>query len=513
MSFPRAAGLLLHPTSLPGRYGIGDLGPDALRFVDALVESGLSLWQILPLGPTGFGDSPYQCFSAFAGNPYLVSPERLFEDGLLTRADLDSVPAFAPREIDFGPLIEWKVALLDRAWSAFLAGRAPALREPFAAFCAAQAAWLDDYALFMALKKGHGGRAWPEWDARLVTRDARALSAARQALTGAIDAQRFRQFLFFRQWDAVRTHAHAKGVRIVGDIPIFVAHDSADVWANPELFHLDARGLCTVVAGVPPDYFSVTGQLWGNPLYRWDVSAKSGHAWWIERVRATLATVDIIRIDHFRGFEAYWEILGGAPTAETGRWVKGPGAPFFHTLREALGDLPIVAEDLGVVTPELEKLRDGLGLPGMKVLQFAFGGGDRDPFLPHHHVKNCVVYTGTHDNDTSRGWYASAPEPERDLLRRYLGRDGSDVAWDLIRAAFSSVADTAVVPLQDVLDLGTEARMNLPGRLGGNWAWRFEWSQFGEFTRARLRALAALYSRVPVKAAVATARKPETAKA
>ncbi len=507
----RAAGILLHPTSLPGRFGIGDLGPDAVRFVDAIADAGMQLWQILPLGPTGFGDSPYQCFSAFAGNPYLVSPERLAEDGLLTRAELDAVPAFPTDRVDFGPLIEWKSALLDHAWSAYQAGRGAALRKPFTNFCTAQAAWLDDYALFMALKKGHGGRAWPEWDARLVAREPRALSAARSALVAAIDAQRFRQFLFFRQWEAVRAHAHARGVRIIGDLPIFVAHDSADVWAHPELFHLDARGRCLVVAGVPPDYFSKTGQLWGNPLYRWDVSERTGHAWWIERMRSTLALVDIVRIDHFRGFEAYYEILGGAPTAETGRWVKGPGAPFFHALRAALGDLPIIAEDLGVVTPEMIALRDGLGLPGMKVLQFGFGDDDQHPFLPHHHVPNCVVYTGTHDNDTTRGWYATAPEVERDLARRYLGRDGHDIAWDLIRAAFASVAETAVVPLQDVFDLGTSARMNLPGSLGGNWAWRFTWSQFTDLHRARLRGLASLYSRLPVKVAVAA--KPAIAPA
>ncbi len=514
MTSPRAAGILLHPSSLPGRFGIGDLGPDALRFVDALADAGLQVWQILPLGPTGFGDSPYQCFSAFGGNPFLVSPERLAEDGLLTRADLEGTSGSSPFAVDFGPLIEWKLGLLDRAWSAYQAGHASSLREPFAAFCAAHASWLDDYALFMALKKGHGGRAWPEWDPRLVTRDPRALAAARTALAVAVDAQRFRQFLFFRQWDAVRAHARARGVRIIGDLPIFVAHDSADVWGHRELFRLDAAGRSTVVAGVPPDYFSATGQLWGNPLYRWEVSERSGHAWWIERVRSALSLVDVVRIDHFRGFEAYWEIPGDAITAATGRWVKGPGAPFFHTVRDALGELPIIAEDLGVVTPEVLALRDGLGLPGMKVLQFAFGDGGANPYLPHHHVPNSVVYTGTHDNDTTRGWYATAPEAERDLARRYLGRDGHDIAWDLIRAAFASVADTAVVPLQDVLDLGSEGRMNRPGTLGGgNWGWRFTWAQFSDLRRARLESLAALYSRRAAPASVAAPTAPASASA
>jgi 4-alpha-glucanotransferase len=399
--------------------------------------------------------------------------------------------------VDFGAVIAWKHAMHERAWAAFSAGRARALREPFEAFRRTHAAWLDDFALFMTLKDRHGGWPWPEWDAALATRDPRALDAARRAGAGAMDAQRFRHFLFFRQWAALRRHARARGVRIVGDLPIFVAHDSADVWANPGLFHLDARGRCTVVAGVPPDYFSATGQLWGNPLYRWDVLEGDGYAWWIERVRATLEMVDVVRLDHFRGFDAYWEIPGDAPTAVAGRWVPGPGAAFFEALRAAIGSLPLIAEDLGVVTPSMIALRDRFGLPGMKVLQFAFGGDPSHPFLPHRFGRECVVYTGTHDNDTTRGWYATAPEKERDFARRYLGRDGHDIAWDLIRAAFASVADTAVVPLQDVLDLGGEARMNLPGRLGGNWTWRFGWDQLTGFHRGRLRDLVTLYSRRP----------------
>jgi 4-alpha-glucanotransferase len=497
MMFARAAGILLHPTSLPGRFGIGDLGPDAHRFVDALAEAGMRRWQILPLGPTGFGDSPYQCFSAFAGNPYLVSPEGLLEDGLLDAADLARAPAFPADRVDFGPVIAWKVALLERCWERFRAGRGRALRAPFDAFRESHAGWLDDFALFMALKEAHRGRAWVEWEAPLAARDPDALEAARARLAGRADAERFRQFLFFRQWAVLRAVARARGISIVGDVPIFVAHDSADVWAQPELFHLDARGCCTVVAGVPPDYFSRTGQRWGNPLYRWAALRRDGYAWWIARLRAVLEQVDVVRLDHFRGFEAYWEIPASATTAEKGRWVPGPGAELLTALRDALGALPIIAEDLGVITPGVLALRDAFGLPGMKVLQFAFGDGPFHPFLPHLHPPDCVVYTGTHDNDTTRGWYATAPEKERDFARRYLGRDGHDIAWDLIRAAFASVARTAIVPMQDVLDLGTEARMNLPGRPEGNWTWRFTWDRFSGFPRERLLGLASLYARLP----------------
>jgi len=495
MSSPRSAGILLHPTSLPGPYGIGDIGPAAHGWLDALAGSGMKRWQVLPLGPTGFGDSPYQCFSAFAGNPCLVSPDALLADGLVSAADVATHPRFPDDRVDFGPVIEWKLRLLDRAHENFHAAPSPALAAGYEAFRAGNAEWLEDFALFMALKRAHGGASWTGWDEALAMRDPGALAAAATRLEQSIDAQRFRQFLFHRQWHGVREHARSLGIRVVGDIPIFVAHDSADVWAHRQLFSLEPDGRPTLVAGVPPDYFSATGQLWGNPLYRWDVIARGGYSWWIDRVRAALDLVDIVRLDHFRGFWDYWEIPGEAPTAEHGRWVKGPADALFEALRHSLGGLPLIAEDLGEITPEVLALRDRLGLPGMKVLQFAFANDDRDPFLPHHHVPNCVVYTGTHDNDTALGWYASAPEKERDFARRYLGRDGSDFAWDLIRAAFASVADTAIVPLQDVLDLGPEARMNLPGRPAGNWSWRVLDGAFGAALRARLAELAGIYSR------------------
>lgn len=497
MPFPRASGLLLHPTSFPGRFGIGDLGAEAYRWVDFLKSADQTLWQILPLGPTGYGDSPYQCFSAFAGNPFLISPERLVEDGLLTKADLETAPNFPIDKVDFGPVIIFKLALLDRAYELYKRGAGnAAVRAEFEQFKQEQKYWLNDFALFMALKEAHGGAVWSTWELDLVTREAAALEAAYKQYADAVESQRLRQFLFFRQWKAVREYAHQAGISIIGDIPIFVAYDSSDVWQRPELFYLDEHGKPTVVAGVPPDYFSRTGQLWGNPLYRWDVLKQQGYAWWIERFRATLGFVDIVRVDHFRGFEAYWEIPYGMPTAEVGQWVKGPNADFFKAVQAAMGDLPIIAEDLGVVTPEMEALRDGFNLPGMKVLQFAFSSDATDPFMPHNFVRNCVVYTGTHDNDTTRGWYEnSSTEKERDLARRYLGRDGSDIAWDLIRTAFASVANTAVAPLQDALDLGTEARMNLPGRPSGNWGWRFLPGQLTPQIRDRLKELTWLYGR------------------
>ena len=493
---PRGAGLLLHPTSLPGPYGIGDFGEAAYQWVDALVRARQKWWQILPLGPTGYGDSPYQCFSALAGNPYLVSPGELVKDGLLKPADLAGME-FPRERVDFGPVIEFKVKLLRRAWENFRARAAPALRSQFEAFCAGHAAWLDDYALFMALKDTHGGGSWLTWEMELIRREPAALAAsrAREQQQAASQEHKFRQFLFFRQWRALKTYANGKGIRLIGDVPIFVSSDCADVWSHPEIFLLDEKRQSTVVAGVPPDYFSQTGQLWGNPLYDWPALKRTGYAWWIDRMRAALEQVDLIRLDHSRGFEAYWEIPAERPTAEVGQWVKGPGADFLEALRAALGDLPIIAEDLGVITPAVEALRDGFYLPGMRILQFAFAGATEDRFLPHTYERNTVVYTGTHDNDTTRGWYASATNKERDFCRRYLGRDGRDITWDLIRLALSSVAKLAVIPLQDALDLGAEARMNLPGRASGNWGWRFTAGQLTERILDRLGELTQLYGR------------------
>ncbi len=470
---PRTSGLLLHVTSLPGRFGSGDLGPPAYRFVDVLARAKQGLWQVLPLVPVGEGHSPYASPSTFAGNPLLVSPEGLLEDGLLTADDLADAPAFPAGRVDFERVIPFREGLLRRAFERFEAGAAPALREAFGVFCVRHAAWLDDYALFAALKAHHGEQAWTDWPAPLAHRDAAALEAARRRHAEAVEAHRFAQFLFERQWAALRAYAHTRGVRLLGDLPIYVAHDSADVWAHPDRFLLDADGHPTAVAGVPPDYFSETGQRWGNPLYRWDRMREDGFRWWIARLTRTLDLVDLVRLDHFRGFEAYWSIPAGAETAEHGAWVEGPGAPLFEAFERAFGrPLPFVAEDLGEITPGVTALMARFGLPGMAVLQFAFGGDGGNGFRPHNFATNHVAYTGTHDNDTFRGWWEHGASPEeRAVGRAYLG--AGEPHWAAIRAVAASVADTAVFPLQDVLGLGTEARMNTPGREDGNWAWRF----------------------------------------
>ena len=497
MPFTRSAGILLHPTSLPGPDGIGDLGPEAYRWVDFLAESGCSLWQILPLGPTGYGDSPYQCFSAFAGNPFLVSPALLLEDGLLTSEDLAARPEFSPESVDYGPVIQWKLTLLDSAYRRFKRSSSQKRKVAFEQFQAENAAWLPDFALFMAIKESQGGVSWDNWPAPLRNRAAPALEAFSAENADAVQRHIFRQFLFFRQWNALHAYVKQKSIQVIGDVPIFVAYDSADAWSHPDLFYFDDQGKPTVVAGVPPDYFSATGQLWGNPLYRWDVHRQTGYAWWIERVKAALTTVDIIRLDHFRGFTAYWEVPAGEPTAEHGKWVPGPGVDLFEAIRAALGSLPIIAEDLGEITPDVIAMRNQLGLPGMKILQFAFAADPEDLFLPHNYVVNCVAYTGTHDNDTSRGWYLSAPEKERDLVRRYLARSGEDISWDMIRAVWSSVAVYTLAPLQDFLSLDTSARMNYPGRASGNWTWRFPAFALDDALKARIRENNYLYSRLP----------------
>ncbi len=478
MTFKRSSGILLHPSSLPGPYGIGDLGPQAFNFIDWLASTGCKLWQVLPLGPTGYGDSPYQCFSAFAGNPYLLSPDALLADGLLTQEDLDAMKDLPASSVDFGMFIPKKLDLLQKAFSSFQASPAY-LRESFDYFCAENSSWLDDFSLFMALKEAHGGGSWNGWPEALRSRKKTALTKARKELSQSIQQYSFYQFLFFRQWNKIHAYANERGIQIIGDIPIFVAYDSADVWAHPELFYLDKTGNPTVVAGVPPDAFSSTGQLWGNPLYNWEVHKKENYAWWLTRVRASLQLMDILRFDHFRGFAGYYEIPADHKTAEHGRWVTGPGKDLFRVVDKFLGDglithgtgLPVIAEDLGLVTPDVIELLSAFDLPGMKVLQFGFSGPE-NPFLPHNYVPNCVAYTGTHDNDTAMGWYATAPQHERDFANRYLGVDGHDFAWDLIRAVWKSVAVFAITPMQDVLGLGGEARMNFPSKLGGNWEWR-----------------------------------------
>jgi 4-alpha-glucanotransferase len=491
----RSAGLLLHPTSLPGPYGIGDLGPAAMNWIDALARARQTWWQVLPLGPTGYGDSPYQSGSTFAGNPYLISPDLLADDGLVQRADIEGVQ-FPAEHVDFGPVIDFKVRLLAQAWQRFQAGAAPKLRQPFDAFCNQQAGWLEDFCLYSALKDAHGGAGWLDWPAELVRREPAALERARRELRSSVGQHRFRQFLFFRQWKEVKAYANSKGIRLIGDVPIFVSIDSSDVWANPQLYHLDAKRRPTAVAGVPPDYFSATGQLWGNPLYDWEAMRRTGYSWWLARLRATLALVDVVRLDHFRGFEAYWEVPADAETAATGRWAPGPGAALFEALRAGLGGLPLIAEDLGLITPAVEALRERLGLPGMRILQFAFGDTPANRYLPHHYERNTVVYTGTHDNDTTNGWAGHLSDGERWMLNRYLPHRGGDLAWDLMRLAWSSVADFALAPLQDVLSLGSEARMNSPGRPAGNWSWRFTEGALHDGVLDRLADLTDLYSRV-----------------
>jgi 4-alpha-glucanotransferase len=496
MKFKRSSGVLLHPTCLPGPYGIGDIDSAAHRWVDFLSSSGCGLWQILPLGPTGYGDSPYQCFSSFAGNPFLISPDALLSDDLLHPDDLYDRPAFPNDHVDFGKIIPWKLGLLDRSFIRFQHSQSARLMKEMEEFRVKQSVWLDDFALFMALKEIHGGQPWHTWEEPLRNRRADALIQVHKNFDVAIQRQIYRQFIFFRQWSQLLTHAHEKHIQIIGDIPIFVAHDSADVWSNPQLFHLDKSGKPTFVAGVPPDYFAPTGQLWGNPLYRWEIHARDGYTWWVERIKATLALVDIIRIDHFRGFAGYWEVPGNAKTAEVGRWVPGPGKDFFQRILDTLGDLPIIAEDLGVITPDVEDMRDSFDLPGMRILQFGFDSTPADPFLPHNYPVNCIVYTGTHDNDTALGWYNRVPDKDKNFYRSYMNRDGSDFSWDLIRGVWSSVAIFGLAPMQDFLNLGNEARMNYPGNPSGNWTWRMPEDYESLVLQEKIRELNYLYGRL-----------------
>ena len=488
MKFNRSSGVLLHPTSLPGPYGIGDLGPEAYRWVDFLSETGTQLWQILPLGPTGYGDSPYQTFSAFAGNPYLISPDVLLREKLLHEDDLANVPPFSTNEVDYGQVIYWKMDLLHKAYEKFrYAGEK--IHQEVEQFYAQNKSWLDDFALFMALKEFHGGKPWTDWESAYRDRDPEALDSFSDQNTHAIQRQKYYQYLFFEQWDQLRQYGNSNGVKIVGDIPIFIAHDSADAWARRELLYLDDQGQPTVVAGVPPDYFSETGQLWGNPLYRWDEHARDGYQWWIDRLKTVFSLVDIVRLDHFRGFVDYWEIPAGEETAINGRWLDGPGDAFLSIIEDEFGGLPIIAEDLGEINPKVYQIRDQFNLPGMKILVFAFNSGESNVFLPHHYVENCVVYTGTHDNDTVLGWYNRAEEDERSYTREYLQVSGDDISWDLIRAAWMSKAVFALTPLQDLLGLDNTGRMNYPGTSEGNWKWRFDWDSFNDEIKNRLKEL------------------------
>ena len=508
MPFPRSSGILLHPTSLAGPHGIGDFGPDAYRFVDFLAAAGQKLWQVLPLNPTGYGDSPFQCFSANAGNPFLISLERLWEEGLLDQSDLSSAPEFPLEEVDYRAAIEFKSALLTKAARNFLTTAPAELHADFDNFCNENAAWLNDFALFMAVKESQGGVAWTKWPAGIAVREAEAVTAQTQILAAEIEIIKFWQYEFFRQWRSLRAYAHEHGIQIIGDIPIYVAHDSSDVWTNREFFCLDERGNALQVAGVPPDYFSATGQLWGNPIYNWPLLEKTGFRWWIDRFRSSLRLYDIMRIDHFRGFEAYWEVPGTETTAINGKWVKGPGAALFTVLEAELGQLPVIAENLGRITPEVEAIRNQFGFPGMAIVEFGFGTDEQaHTFRPHNFVRELVAYTGTHDNDTIMGWWQNkgdagdstrTPEDvakEHAFAMSYLNCSGEDVNWAFIRAVMASVANTAIIPLQDLLGLGTHARMNLPGTSSGNWRWRAKPGVLTQDLAEQLGELARLYER------------------
>jgi len=498
MELTRTSGVLLHPISLPGRFGIGDLGDAAYRWVDFLAETGQTLWQLLPLGCTGldYGNSPYQSLSALAGSPLLISPERLAAQGTLTAADLERVPSFTEDAVDYAAVTAYKMPLLRRSFERFREGAGKAERAAFQEFEKQQGEWLEDFALFMALKQAHDGRPWSAWEPAIRSRQPEALARWRRDLADSVEEQKYLQFQFSTQWTALKQYANARNIRIVGDVPIFVGYDSSDVWANPDQFSLNDEGQPIAVAGVPPDYFSKTGQRWGNPLYRWDAMETRGYDWWIRRFRVALQMIDVTRIDHFRGFEAYWAVPAAEETAINGHWIKGPGRDFFLAVRQALGDLPIIAEDLGLITADVLALRDGMAFPGMKVLQFAFGSDSRNEYLPHNYpTSHCVVYTGTHDNDTTVGWFRAASPKERAYVQRYTGGDGSRIHWDLIRLAFGSTAEMAVVPLQDVLGLGSEARMNTPGQQSGNWAWRFGANALTKDVRDQLKEITETFGR------------------
>jgi len=488
--------VLLHPTSLPGRFGIGDLGPEAYRFIDFLANTGQQLWQVLPLGPTGFGNSPYMCYSAIAGNPLLISPERLREDGLLTDEDLHRMPEFPANRVDYDRVVAAKMALFRNACDRF-SHASEEYQQKFQTFCDSKSDWLDDYALFMALKQDNQDKSWHEWDPGLLKREPAALEQVRRKLSREIFFHKFLQFEFFRQWSDLKHYANEREISIIGDIPIYVAHDSADVWANPENFVLDVRtGEPAMMAGVPPDYFSATGQLWGNPIYNWKRLKQTRFAWWIQRFHALRDYVDIIRIDHFRGFEGFWAVPKGQDTAMKGKWLKAPGQEFFEILLQDLGELPVLAEDLGVITPEVEALRDRFAFPGMKVLHFAFGSDPGNPFLPFNYPQNCVVYTGTHDNDTTLGWFKTLNDYERNNVMHYLGEvTEQTISWALIRIAMSSIAKMAIVPFQDILGLDTDARMNTPSVAEGNWGWRYTTDALTPDLQVKLATLTWLFGR------------------
>ncbi|MEY2833448.1 MAG: hypothetical protein RLZZ574_2707 [Cyanobacteriota bacterium] len=508
----RASGVLLHPTSLPSRFGIGDLGENAYRFVDFLANSDQQIWQILPIGPTGYGNSPYLSYSALAGNPLLISPAILQQQDLLTWEDLQNLPDFPQDQVDFEGVIKMKMPLLRKASDRFKAIASDEAKEEFQRFCNRQNDWLSDYALFMSLKDAHHGSGWNQWQVDISARQPQAMAEWAAKLTDDIFFHKFVQYQFFDQWQNLKQHANEKGIQLFGDIPIYVAHDSVDVWAHRNIFQLDPdTGEAALMAGVPPDYFSETGQLWGNPVYNWQELEKTDFKWWIRRVEAILEYVDIIRIDHFRGFQAYWAVPHGETTAMNGTWLDAPGDEFFQRLDKQLGKLPIVAEDLGVITPEVEALRDKFNFPGMKILQFAFDGDSANGFLPYNYTdRNCIVYTGTHDNDTTVGWFNERSPEANVQVSDYFGCVGNDgIHWAMIRLALSSVSNTAVLPFQDILGLGTDAKMNTPSQPTGNWSWRCRAEAFNDELSGRLKYLTHLYGRSPIPNHTLTSTQPE----
>jgi 4-alpha-glucanotransferase len=485
----RGSGILLHPTSLPGPFGSGDFGRDAYKFVDWLESAGQTYWQMLPLGETGHGNSPYMCMSAFAGSILLIDLTELLSHGWLEPDELIPLSEFEHKRVDFPLMRGYRIERLRRASRKFFESAHDDMHREYTEFCISEKDWLDDYALFMTIAERENGREWSQWPTNLVHREQQALRQIEMTCADDVGFWKFCQWCFARQWSNLRLYANERGIKIIGDVPIFVAYQSADVWAHQELFELDEMGRPLSVAGVPPDYFSSTGQLWGNPLYRWDVHEKSGYAWWIARLRHALQLADIVRIDHFRGFAAYWEIPADAPNAIAGKWVTGPGEKLFQTFEEVFPYLPIIAEDLGLITPDVIALRDKFNLPGMRILQFAFGEGEDNIFLPHHYVPNTIAYTGTHDNDTILGWWSTASEHERAFAQHYLNTDGKDIQWVMMRAVSDSAANIVILTMQDLLGLSSADRMNYPGQSSGSWEWRFFWEQVQPIHMQKLKQL------------------------
>jgi 4-alpha-glucanotransferase len=487
----RSSGLFLHPTSLPSGFGVGDLGVSAYRWIDMLSAMKQSFWQVCPLGPTGYGDSPYQSFSSFAGNHLLISPEKLKESGLLEQSELDEFPSLPQNRVDFGSVIIEKEKLFRKAYARF-----DDTRE-FSEFCDREKYWLDDYALFRVLKDKNGGLPWYSWEPSLKLRFPAALEEVLNAERRSVRYHKFLQFMFHEQWMELKRYANGKGIGIIGDIPYYTAYDSSDVWAWPELFELDENGKPLRVAGVPPDYFSATGQLWGNPLYHWKYMEQDGFSWWVKRIKKALEWVDLIRLDHFRGFESYWAVPASSDTAVNGEWVKGPGINFFNCIRHELGRLPVIAEDLGEITDGVEELRCQAGLPGMKVLQFAFDGNPNNPYLPHNIFTNSITYTGTHDNDTSQGWFDNLTVLEKQRVKSFLGCTEKNFQERFLRLAFGSPSKLCIIPFQDVLGLGTSHRMNIPGKESGNWQWRFTDALVSKEKMNMVASLTSIYGRAP----------------